>query len=166
MIDLKKRGVESLWTAACRVAGWNRNDRDFRLAKFSEFLGRRIESTKEIGAIKEFTELKKALLAISQPANLDAQVKLANMERQNLQARIEEEALKVGWEPILKIARRKFGHDDLGRLDAGELGQLRSTLERWQQGLQDAPAEEPAEAVAVQEQMETVGADNDRHFDD
>lgn len=151
------RGGESLWTAACRVAGWDKSDRDFRIAKFSEFLKRPIKSASEIGAIAEFTELKSALLAIAQPANFNAQVKLANMELQNLQARIELEAQRIGWEPVLKMARDKFGHDDLGRLDAKQLGQLRSTLERWQQGWVDAPAEEAVQAAPVQEQTKFAG---------
>jgi hypothetical protein len=47
----------SLWTRACRAQGWNRNDREFRLQKLSEALGRQISSTSELNNTDDVTRV-------------------------------------------------------------------------------------------------------------
>lgn len=54
-----------LWPAACRAQGWPRNDRAFKLKTLSEFVGRELESSSEIGLVEEFTEVKNRLLALT-----------------------------------------------------------------------------------------------------
>lgn len=81
---------EALWTAACRVQGWKKTDRDLRIEKFSLILGRHISSASEIGYLKEFDAIKKQLLAWAQPDNLNAQVEMENMARTRLMTRILE----------------------------------------------------------------------------
>jgi hypothetical protein len=82
--------VESFWTAACRVQGWKKTDREFRIQQFSLILRRPIASASEIGYLKEFDAIKKQLLAWAQPDNLNAQVEMENMERTRLMTRILE----------------------------------------------------------------------------
>ena len=60
----------SLWTRACRAQGWDRNDREFRLAKISEIIGRAISSCAKITSNKEVDRLFAALRAMDD--NLEA----------------------------------------------------------------------------------------------
>jgi hypothetical protein len=48
IIDSPKRHHTSLWTRACQVNNWPKNDREFRLLKISEAVGRTIRSTTEL----------------------------------------------------------------------------------------------------------------------
>lgn len=48
LIDHKQH--VSLWTRACRVNNWPKDDRDFRLQKLSEAVGRPIQSTSELNS--------------------------------------------------------------------------------------------------------------------
>lgn len=58
------RGQPGLWYGACEVQGWNPDDRDFRLAKLSEIVGRKLESTSDIERVNEFTKVKNELLIL------------------------------------------------------------------------------------------------------
>ena len=116
---------DSLWSAACRTMGWNKNDRQLRLDTFSRVLGRRINSASEIGKLKEFDVLKAHLLALARPADLDAQLQQVEQPVIRLRFKIRELA---GEEYIARIARDKFGTADLDQLNALQLEQLRNTL--------------------------------------
>jgi hypothetical protein len=53
--------IMKLWSKVCKDRGWKSSDRDFRLAKFGEIIGRPIESADQIGRIDECTKLMKEL---------------------------------------------------------------------------------------------------------
>lgn len=79
-----------LWPDACAAQGWNPKDREKRLYLISRALGRVVASANEIGGNKEFDAVKKELLAISRPADLDAQIKMENMPRTRMIKKLEE----------------------------------------------------------------------------
>jgi len=53
-----------LWSQVCKDRSWKASDRDLRLAKFSELLGREIPSMDDIERIDECTKLMKSLKAM------------------------------------------------------------------------------------------------------
>ena len=53
-----------LWSQVCKDRGWKASDRAARLSKFSEIIGRPIESTDDIERIDECTKLMKSLKAM------------------------------------------------------------------------------------------------------
>lgn len=90
IIDNPRTKHVCLWTQACRVMGWDKDDREKRLEVFSEALGRAISTSSEIGNVDDFTKVKTHLLALARPADLNAQLRQANMPRKNLLVRIGE----------------------------------------------------------------------------
>jgi hypothetical protein len=105
IIDNPKRNHVCLWTQACRAMGWDKDDRELRLRVFCEALGRPIKSSSEIDHLKDFDAVKQHLLALGQPANLNAQVKLAVMPRTRLLTRIAELAAPA---LVAHIVRQRF----------------------------------------------------------
>jgi hypothetical protein len=76
--------IMKLWQGVCKDRGWSSGDRDFRLAKFSELIGRKIESSDDIGRIDECTKLLselKAMLGVSIQAGLEANDQTINRAR-------------------------------------------------------------------------------------
>lgn len=47
----------SLWTLACRANGWPKSDREFRMEKISEIMGREITSTTDLNNTTDVTRL-------------------------------------------------------------------------------------------------------------
>ena len=67
--------IMKLWQQVCKERAWKASDRDFRIAKFSELIGRQLASSDDIGRIDEFTKLMnelKSLLGVSVQAGLEA----------------------------------------------------------------------------------------------
>ena len=67
--------IMQLWGRVCKDRKWKTSDKTFRLAKFSELLGRKLESTNGVERIKECTKLMnelKCLLGISIQAGKEA----------------------------------------------------------------------------------------------
>jgi len=67
--------IMQLWGRVCKDRKWQTSDKTFRLAKFSELLGRKLESTNGVERIKECTKLMnelKCLLGISIQAGKEA----------------------------------------------------------------------------------------------
>jgi hypothetical protein len=60
----------SLWTAACRVNNWPRNDREFRLQKLSGAVGRELTSTSQLNNTNDIDHVFTFLRAAAD--NLDA----------------------------------------------------------------------------------------------
>lgn len=63
--DQRKKLLGVWWPNACKAQGWNRNDRDFRLSKLGEFVGRPIESTNELGSEDDIDIIKSELGRLS-----------------------------------------------------------------------------------------------------
>jgi len=64
-INQKQRiTIMKTYTQVCKERGWKSSDRAFRMAKFSEIIGREIASSDEIGRIDECTKLMKELKAM------------------------------------------------------------------------------------------------------
>jgi hypothetical protein len=73
MTEPQQRWFNSqLWPRACRAQGWKPSDRARKLALVSQILGREIQSTKEIGATKEFDLVKAELQHLANPDSLAA----------------------------------------------------------------------------------------------
>ena len=62
--DSQIQTIQILWSRVCKDRGWKSSDKEFRLANFSEIVGRPLTSTKEIGRIDECTKLMKSLKAM------------------------------------------------------------------------------------------------------
>jgi hypothetical protein len=56
--------IMKLWGRVCKDRGWKSSDKDFRLAKFSEIIGRPIASANDIERVDECTKLMKELQAM------------------------------------------------------------------------------------------------------
>lgn len=57
LIDNPKRNHTSMWTRACQANQWDHKDREFRLHKISEAIGREISSTSDLVDNNEITRL-------------------------------------------------------------------------------------------------------------
>lgn len=113
----------SLWTQVSKVLGCDKDDRDARLDFFSRSLGRRIVSSSEIGKMDDFTRLKAACLAVIRPADLDSQMRQAEMPKTNRICAIQKLVPESYWRAE---AGRKFGTDDLELLTLDQLTELRN----------------------------------------
>jgi hypothetical protein len=82
-------------------------------------------SAKEIDHMGMFDKFKAACLVHSQPANLGAQIRQLEQPLIRLRHAISQLAPQPYW---AKIARNKFGTDDLDELTERQLTDLRNTL--------------------------------------
>lgn len=133
--------MAELWPDAAEALGCGKDDRERRIDVLSEALGRRIESANDINGNKEFDKVKAALLAISQPANLKAQLRQTDQEAIRLRFSIQRH-VEAYWRAI---ATDKFSHANLDDLSVDQLTQLRNTLHARASG---AKRREKAAAVA------------------
>ena len=62
--EAQRTSIMILWGKVCKDRGWKSSDKDFRLAKFSEIIGRPIASANDIERIDECTKLMKELQAM------------------------------------------------------------------------------------------------------
>ena len=85
----------SLWTQACMAMGWDKEDRELRMAEFSKALGRQIKTSSEIDHLKDFDAVKGHLLALARPADMAAQLRITNMAKTRLIHRIKELAAEA-----------------------------------------------------------------------
>lgn len=92
LIDHPAKKHISLWSLACGIAGWDAEDRAFRLAKLSEWVGRPLASSSEIGKMAEYTKVKKALEAIIFPDDMERQFDGEMMPVTNLIVSIRQKA--------------------------------------------------------------------------
>lgn len=136
--------MSDLWPAAAAVLGCSADDRERRLAEISQALGRPVDSASDIKSNKDFDAVKGHLLAISQSANVNAQVAIANMPRTRLIVGIRQRAARLNYHlPALSLDR--FHTEDWEGLQEWQLEQLRDTLAAREQ------AKHQTEAVAVAE---------------
>lgn len=67
--------IMKLWGRVCKDRGWKSSDRDLRLAKFSELVGRPLKSTNDVDRLAECTKLMaelNCLLGVSLQAGREA----------------------------------------------------------------------------------------------
>ena len=117
--------MAELWPAAAAALGCSKEDRERRLTEISRALGRPVDSASDIKTNRDFDQVKAHLLALSQPANLDAQVRQATMPRTRLIVGIRQRGEEAY---IASISRDKFGTVAWEDLSEGQLIQLRDTL--------------------------------------
>ncbi|HTB85982.1 MAG TPA: hypothetical protein VK742_20220 [Candidatus Sulfotelmatobacter sp.] len=60
----QRTSIMKTWGKVCKDRGWKQSDREFRLSKFSEIIGRPIATADEIERIEECTKLMKELQAM------------------------------------------------------------------------------------------------------
>ena len=73
--DSQRITIMQLWGRVCKDRKWKQSDKDFRLAKFSELVGRELKSTNDVERLEECTKLMnelKCLLGISLQAGKEA----------------------------------------------------------------------------------------------
>lgn len=105
------------------------------------------KSAKEINHLKDFDEFIAAVKALLQPANLDAQMRQAEMPKTRLIHAIQELSPEAYYRAE---ALRKFGLEELDQLDESQLTMLRNHLSkraaaiRWP--AQSERVKEPEEA--------------------
>lgn len=71
----QRTSIMKLWGQVCKDRKWKQSDRDFRLAKFSEIIGRPLPSADDIERIDECTKLMKelkAMLGVDVDAGIEA----------------------------------------------------------------------------------------------
>ena len=96
----QRNGQPGLWHGACRSQHWNPSDREFRLAKLSEIVGRKIASTDDIERVDEFTKVKNELL-ILQGVSLQA-----GIEGSDTTVNKSSQKLFRAWNCIAKMSAR------------------------------------------------------------
>jgi hypothetical protein len=112
-------------------------------------------SAKEINHTTMFDQFKAVCLAELQPTNLGAQLHQTEQPLIRLRFKIREMASEAYWR---KIARNKFGTDDLDSLNEWQLTQLRNTLTARTAGEVEVPAEsDPAGEEEFYPQPEMEG---------
>lgn len=120
--------MSELWPPAARALGCALDDRERRLEEISKALKRPVESAIQIGGNDEFDEVKKHLLKLAQPDNLNAQVEMENMPRTRLLMGIRERRDAYGWPRFQTLITERFGTADWESLPDWQLVQLRNTL--------------------------------------
>ncbi len=145
MTDAQRNMLFRMFSAACRLQGIaGSTAREIERENLTvKALGRPMSWTKF--GDPEVDDVKAELLAIIKPADLDAQLRQIQMRRGRLLYAIEHLADAPY---IAKIARDKFGTDDLTRLNQSRLNDLRITLIQRKRAKdrktkQEQPVEEP-----------------------
>lgn len=78
------QSIQRTWRAVCKDRKWQAADREFRLATFSEILGRPVDSLTTVERIDECTKLMKslqAMLGVSVQAGIEADDQTINRAR-------------------------------------------------------------------------------------
>lgn len=124
----KQPGYFEMFKQVCRALDWKGNAEQMTAFRreFHVMSGLGPVSAKTINRLEGFDALKKTWLAVTQPANLNEQMKMEQMPRHRLITRIRSMAPEAYWS---KIARDKYGTDDLDGLNDKELTDLRNTCE-------------------------------------
>lgn len=86
------------------------------------------ESLTQVDPATGFDKLLAGLAALNQPADLNAQLRQANMPRRRLLYAINKLARNLTTRYLETILRDRFGHTDLDRLSLDQLTQFRNTL--------------------------------------
>lgn len=120
----QRRSYWRMWGDICRVLGWEPTAEARYDWHEASGLGRC--SVKEIDHLTGFDELKKYWLAVTQPANLQAQLAMAKMKCTRLMTRIRWSFPEALWK---QISRDKFKTEDLNELKEEQLEQLRNTCD-------------------------------------
>jgi len=71
----QRTSIMILWSKVCKDRKWKSGDREFRLAKFSELIGRQLKSTNDVERLDECTKLMaelNCLLGVSVEAGKEA----------------------------------------------------------------------------------------------
>ena len=105
-------------------------------------------SAKEIDKLGMFNEFLKVCKGLLCPTDVETQMRLQNMPLINLRYRIGQIAAERGQEYVYKIARDKFGTDDLEALDEKQLKDLRNTLCAREVGWQEVPQDRAKPVLA------------------
>ena len=82
--DEQRVSIMVLWGKVCKDRGWKSSDKAFRLAKFSELIGRPLKSTNDVERLDECTKLMaelKCLLGVSVQAGQEATNPTLNQAR-------------------------------------------------------------------------------------
>jgi hypothetical protein len=145
MTDAQRNMLFRMFSVACRLQGIvGSTAREIERENLTvKALGRPMSWTKF--GDPEVDDVKGELLAIIKPVDLDAQLRQIQMRRSRLLYAIE----RLADAPyIAKIARDKFGCDDLTRLNQSRLNDLRITLiMRKRAKDRKAKQEQPVEEV-------------------
>lgn len=137
--------MAELWPAAAAALGCPANVRERRIEEIGRALGRPVVSASEIKTNRDFDLVKGHLLALAQPANLNAQVRQENMPRTRLIVGIRKRASEAY---IAAICRDKFGTGAWEDLSEPQLEQLRDTLAARAQARNKREAQSVVEAEA------------------
>lgn len=124
------------WPAVMVKCGWSKEEGE---AQRKLMLGRAgFESLTEVDRMTGFDRVLAEIAALLRPDDLDAQLRLQQMERTRLYFAVRREARKVSPSQVASapfessyagaVMEGKFGHSDPERLSLGELVQLRDTL--------------------------------------
>ena len=143
----------SLWKQVCQRQGWTAaagygpdqvtTERRNILAQCG------FDSLTKVDPAKGFERVLQSLLALSDPANLTAQVRLSDMPRIRLKHAITALAPAAY---TAAICRDRFGTTDLDDLDEHQLTQLRITLAARRRRAVKSPRQQPPpEPVAANE---------------
>ena len=115
-----------LWPDACAAQGWPENNRDFRLDKLTEWLGRKIETIAQLNNTRDFDDLKAHAKAAARPADIEPQIKAINQPRRRKIWKIRHLVPKAYLDTLL--ARRFAGKQPEDMTDS-ELHQLLCTVD-------------------------------------
>lgn len=121
--------MAELWPAAAAALGCSPNDRERRLEEISRALGRVVDSASDIKTNADFDKVKGRMLALSRPADVNAQVRQENMPRTRLLVGICERRAAYGEGSFATLLSERFGTKDWEGLPDWQLVQLRDTLE-------------------------------------
>lgn len=116
----QRTSIMITWGKVCKDRGWKTSDREFRLAKFGELLGRPLASTDEIERLAECTKLMaelQSLLGVSLRAGKEATDPTLN------QARVLRNQILIEIIPCLELYR--------GEQLSGDITKIMEDKNRW-----------------------------------
>jgi hypothetical protein len=117
------------WPGACTAMLWDSTDRALRLRVLSQAVGRPLTSASDLKSQTDWDHVKSHLLALSQPANVNDQVRIANQPRTRLLYSIRSFGFSDAY--ISAVSADRYGTKAWETLTLDQLGgrgQLRDIL--------------------------------------
>lgn len=145
--DAKQPGYFAMFAQVAAAKGWKGNVEQMKAYRreFHVMSGLGPCSAKTIDRMKGFDALKRTWLAIVQPSNLNAQMKMEGMPKHRLITRIKSMAHEDYWRALLNSPR--FKARELENLDEKGLIDFRNTLEARLAASRDEHQAPPARRV-------------------
>lgn len=141
------------WPAIVALHGWTNAEGEEQRRLAIQRAGFPSGSLKDVDHLEGFDRLKAEMEALKNPADIDPQMRQAQMPRTRLEFAVGQlsQKLSPSNDPLAyarAISRDRFGTLDIGSLTDGQLEQLRNTLRTRERAHNKAKTHEPIQHAA------------------